>query len=393
VAKTDYLAAALAALEQAGRRRGRRVLQSPQGAHVVVDGRPVVSFSSNNYLGLAAHPALRAAAHAAIDRWGVGAGASRLVVGHSEAHEELEGVLEAWGGRRAVLFNSGFAANTGIPATLVGPGDVVFSDELNHASLIDGCRLSRAAVHVYRHGDAEDLRSAMQRVDARRRLVMTESVFSMDGDCVDLTAIAAVAAEHEAILLVDEAHAVGVVGPAGVGAVAAAGVAADVVVGTMGKALGGYGAFAWVEPTMAEWLWNRVRSLVFTTGLPPMVAAASVAAIGVVASDEGARLRAQLSARVAMLVAGLGELGLRARADAGVLVVVVGDDRRAMECTARLLDGGVFVQGIRPPTVAEGTARLRIAVSAAHTEDDVGRLLEGIGALVRDGLISSGEGS
>jgi 8-amino-7-oxononanoate synthase len=388
VTKTYFLAAALAALEQAGRRRGRRVLQSPQGAHVVVDGRPVVSFSSNDYLGLAAHPALREAAHAAIDRWGVGAGASRLVVGHSEAHEELEGALEAWGGRRAVLFNSGFAANTGIPATLVGPGDVVFSDELNHASLIDGCRLSRAAVHVYRHGDAADLGAAMRRVDARRRLVMTESVFSMDGDCVDLAAIGAVAAEHEALFLVDEAHAVGVLGSRGVGAVAATGVSADVVVGTMGKALGGYGAFAWVDATVAEWLWNRVRSLVFTTGLPPMVAAASVAAIGVVASDEGERLRAALRARVSTVIAGLAAAGLRARADAGVLVVVVGDDRRAMECTARLLEGGVFVQGIRPPTVREGTARLRIALSAAHSEDDVGRLLEGIGALVRDGLIA-----
>lgn len=388
MAKTDFLAAALAALEQAGRRRGRRVLQSPQGAHVVVDGRPVVSFSSNDYLGLAAHPALREAAHAAIDRWGVGAGASRLVVGHSEAHEELEGVLEAWGGRRAVLFNSGFAANTGIPATLVEPGDVIFSDELNHASLIDGCRLSRAAVHVYRHGDAEDLRAALQRVDARRRLVMTESVFSMDGDCVDLRALASVAAEHDALLLVDEAHAVGVVGERGVGALSAADVSADVVVGTMGKALGGYGAFAWVDAPVAEWLWNRVRSLVFTTGLPPMVAAASVAAIGVVASDEGSQLRAALRARVATVIAGLAALGLRARADAGVLVIVVGDDRRAMECTARLLEGGVFVQGIRPPTVPEGTARLRIALSAGHTEDDVGLLLAGIGALVRDGLIA-----
>jgi 8-amino-7-oxononanoate synthase len=387
VAKTDYLADALAALEQAGRRRGRRVLGGPQGAHVVVDGRDVVSFSSNDYLGLAAHPALREAAHQAIDRWGVGAGASRLVVGNSGAHVALEEALAAWGGRAAALFNSGYAANTGILATMVGPGDAVFSDELNHASLIDGCRLTKASVVVYRHGDAADLARKLEATAARRRVVATESVFSMDGDCVDLRAIAAVADAHGAMLVVDEAHAVGVLGDRGVGA--AADIGADVVVGTLGKALGSYGAFVWVEPAVAEWLWNRVRSLVFTTGLPPMVVAASTAAVALVASDEGARLRAVLATRVAMLVDGLRARGIPVRADGGIVPLVVGDDHAVMECTALLLDRGVFVQGIRPPTVPEGTARLRVAVSAAHSEEDVGRLLEGIGALLERGLLSS----
>ena len=385
VTKTQYLVDALAALEAAGRRRGRRVLEGPQGAHVVLDGRPVVSFSSNDYLGLAAHPALRAAAHAAIDRWGVGAGSSRLVVGNSEAHVALEVALAAWGGRSAAIFNSGYAANTGILASMVGPGDVVFSDALNHASLIDGCRLSKATVVVYRHGDVGHLGALLRSTPARRRVVATESVFSMDGDCVDLGAIAAVADAHDALLVVDEAHAVGVLGDAGRGA--AAGVGADVVVGTLGKALGSYGAFAWVDDGVSEWLWNRVRSLVFTTGLPPMVVAASAAAVEIVASAEGARLREQVAARVRTLVEGVAKLGLAVRADAAIVPLLVGDDRRVMECTARLLARGVFVQGIRPPTVPEGTARLRIALCATHTDEDVDQLLAGIAALVDDGLI------
>jgi 7-keto-8-aminopelargonate synthetase-like enzyme len=207
----------------------------------------------------------------------------------------------------------------------------------------------------------------------------------MDGDCVDVAALASVAAAHDAVLVVDEAHAVGVLGERGRGA--AHGLGADVVMGTLGKALGSYGAFAWVDDAVAEWLWNRARSLVFTTALPPAVVAASAAAVALVDGAEGERLRAVLRSRVSLLVDGLRSRGVSVRADAAIVPIVVGDDRRVMECTARLLERGVFVQGIRPPTVPEGTARLRIALSAAHSEEDVARLLEGVGALLDARLI------
>ena len=392
MSRTEYLAEALAALEAAGRRRGRRELETTQGAHIRLDGRDVVNFSSNDYLGLAAHPVVRAAASAAAERWGAGAGSSRLVVGNTGAHAALEAALAAWGRRAAIGFNSGYAANTGILGTLVGDGDAIFSDALNHASLIDGCRLTRAAVKIYRHLDLDHLEQQLRATPARRRVIVTESVFSMDGDCTDLAAVARIADAADALLFVDEAHAIGIAGPEGRGVAAAQGVTPDLLVGTIGKALGVYGAFAWTEPAVAEWLWNRARPLVFTTGLPPMVVAAATAAVEIVRSAEGDRLRAALQARVGEALAGIAVLGLRASAnvapESAIVPVVVGDDRRVMECTQRMLARGVFVQGIRPPTVPEGTARLRITLSAAHSREDVGRLLEGLGDLVRDGLIS-----
>jgi 8-amino-7-oxononanoate synthase len=381
VRRDDLGADELAELERLGRRRGRRVLESPQGARVRLDGREVVNFSSNDYLGLASHPALRAAAHAAIDRWGVGAGASRLIVGNSEAHEQLEADVRAWLRRPAArIFGSGYAANTGVIATLAGRDDVIFSDELNHASIIDGCRLSRARVRVFRHRDLGHLEAALREERGRRRFVVSETLFSMDGDVADVDGLVALARAHDAIAIVDDAHAIGAWGDGGRGL---AGPGPDVVVGTFGKALGVGGAFAAATEAVAELLWNRARSLVFSTAIPPMVAAAASAAVAWVQSADGDAARQSLQDRIAEA-----KLGSRQ-----IAAVVIGDDVRAMECTRRLLEDGLFVQGIRPPTVPEGTARLRVSMTAAHVPEDIARLRGALHRLETDGLVPRGTGA
>jgi 8-amino-7-oxononanoate synthase len=361
----------LAELAARGRLRGHRQLTTPQGTHVELDGRSVVNCSSNDYLGLANHPALRAAAHAAIDRWGVGAGSSRLVVGNTALHDELEAAVAAWLGRPAArLFASGFAANTGVIPALVGDGDEVFSDELNHASIIDGCRLSRAAVRVYRHRDLGQLEALLRAPARGRRLVVTESLFSMDGDRADLTGLVAIAQAHGAMTLVDDAHALGACGPAGVGLAPAE---VDLVVGTFGKALGSFGAFVAGRRDAMEWLWNRARPLVFSTGLPPAVCAASLAGIAVVQSGEGDLLRTEL-ARCVTGMSGASH----------IIPIVAGDDRLVMRWTESLLEAGYFVQGIRPPTVPDGTARLRVSLSAKLTAVEVMGLRQHLATLRGD---------
>jgi 8-amino-7-oxononanoate synthase len=381
VRRDDLGADELAELERRGRRRGRRVLESPQGPRVRLDGRDVVNFSSNDYLGLAYHPALREAAHAAIDRWGVGAGASRLIVGNSEAHEQLEADVSAWLERPAArVFGSGYAANTGVIATLAGVDDVIFSDELNHASIIDGCRLSRARVRIFRHRDLGHLEAALREERGRRRIVVSETLFSMDGDVADVEGLVALARSRDAITIVDDAHAVGAWGEHGRGL---AGAGPDVVIGTFGKALGAAGAFVAADAPVAELLWNSARSLVFSTALPPMVAAAASAAIAWVQSPDGDAARQSLVNRIREA-----RLGNRQ-----IARVVIGDDARAMECTRQLLEAGVFVQGIRPPTVPEGTSRLRVSITAAHEPADIARLRTALDRLELDGLVPRGTGA
>ena len=360
VSRTEPGEDELAALEAAGRRRGRRRVDGPQGPRVILDGREVANFSSNDYLGLASHPALRDAAHDAIARWGVGAGSSRLIVGNGAAHEALEAAVAAWLGRPAArLFNTGYAANTGVIPALAGADDVVLSDELNHASIIDGCRLSRARVMVYRHRDLGHLEELLRAAGGRRRVVVSESLFSMDGDRVDVDALAEVARAHDAMTIVDDAHAVGVLGEQGRGLAGAA----DVVIGTFGKALGSFGAFVAGSEVIAELLWNRARPLVFSTGLPPVVAAAARAAVDLVQTPAGDAMRHHVALRVARLGAA-----------SHIMPVLVGDDRRVMALTERLLERGIYVQGIRPPTVPDGTARLRVSINAAQPLADVDRL-------------------
>lgn len=357
---------------------------------VQVDGREAINFSSNNYLGLADSPALRAAARASLDEDGVGAGASRLIVGSLRPHRRLEDRLAAFACLPAALaFNSGYHANVGALSALAGPGDLVFSDALNHASVIDGCRLSRARTVVYPHLDLTALEAALRSNTGRRRFIVTDTVFSMDGDLAPLGQLRILAARYGAALVVDEAHATGVIGPGGRGLCAAMEVAADVHVATLGKALGAFGAFVAGSSVLVEFLANRARSFVFTTALPPSVCAAAEAALNLVSSPEGASLRERLATNVRHFGSELRRMGLLSRTSGAtpIFPVLVGDARRAMAASERLLSMGIYAQGIRPPTVREGTARLRFALMATHTPAQLDVALDGLATLQREHLL------
>ena len=373
----------LAELGAAHRLRVPRVIDGMQGPLAVVDGREVINFASNDYLGLAGDPRLIRAAASALDEGGAGVGASRLIVGNHRQHVALEADVADWlqcGGVR--LFNAGYAANVGVLTALLRAGDVVFSDELNHASIIDGCRLSRAEIAVFPHRDLATLETALAQRRGRRRIVVSESLFSMDGDVADVEALSVLCRRHDAAFILDEAHAIGVLGPEGRGIAAQHGVAPDVLIGTFGKALGSFGAFAATSKAIAELLWNRARPLVFSTGLPPSVAAASRAAVEFVRSSDGDARRAQLASHARLLRARVPGIG--GAATSAIAPLVIGDDRAAMLCTERLLGDGLFVQGIRPHTVPRGTARLRVGMSATHTSQHVEILCESLNRLARD---------
>jgi len=379
------LEADLAALDDAGLRRRLRALSSASDTEVVLDGRRVLLLSSNNYLGLALHPALRRAATAAIERWGCGTGSSRLIAGHLDLHAAVEAKLAAFKGTEAaLLFPSGYQANVGAITALVGRGDHVFSDALNHASIIDGCRLSRASVHVYPHRDVGALEAALAATPpGGRRLIVTDSVFSMDGDRAPLTTLAALAEHYHSWLMIDEAHATGVLGARGAGLAEEEGVGARVAVhmGTLGKALGGAGAYVAGAARLIELLVNRARSFIFTTGLAPAAAAAAGAALDVVAAEP--ERRTALAANAARLRDGLRSLGLDAGGDTHIVPVVVGDNRRALALMDALLARGVLAQAIRPPTVPPGTARLRLTPMATHTAAQIDRALDAFASAAR----------
>jgi 8-amino-7-oxononanoate synthase len=354
------------ATREAGRWRAIREFDAfgTTGALSSVDG-PVVSFASNDYLGLTAHPAVVAAAHAALDRWGAGSGASRLVTGARPVHAELEQELAAWkGAEAALLFPTGFAANLGVLSTLAGPGVVVCSDELNHASIIDGVRLARAEVRVFRHRDVEQLDEMLATVDGPA-IVVTDSVFSMDGDEAPLPELAEVCAHRGALLVVDDAHAV--LEPS------CGDLACEVVrVGTLSKTLGSLGGFVAATRPIVDLLVNQARPFIFTTAPTPADTAAALAALRVVRSDEGASLIERLRGHVERVAPGN---------PSPIVPIIIGDEGAAMAASAALLEQGIFVPAIRPPTVAPGTSRLRVALSAAHTDDEVDRLLAGLEAI------------
>ena len=342
-------------------------------------GEALLNFSSNDYLGLAAEPALREAARAALAVHGVGTGASRLVVGDTSAHRRLEARLAAFErAEAALLFNSGYAANVGTLQALVGPEDAVFSDALNHASLIDGCRLSRARTVIYPHVEVEALERALATTPARRKLVVTDTVFSMDGDVAPLRELVAVCRAHGAALLVDEAHATGVLGPRGAGLCEALGVEEDVDVrmGTLSKALGGLGAYICASRPVVELVLQRARPLVFSTALPAALCAAAEAALHLVETDEA--LRARLWRNIHRFTEGLRALGLPAEPRSAVFPILLGEPERALEASRALRAQGLLVKAIRPPTVPVGTSRLRFCLSAAHTEAHVDRALEAL---------------
>lgn len=367
------LEATLEQLRRDGLYREMRVLDGAQGPRVVLDGTEVLLLCSNDYLGLAAHPLVRAAAADAAERWGAGAGASRLVSGNMALHRQLEQQLAEFKGYDAcLLFGSGFLANVGVISALAGRGDVVLSDALNHASIVDGCRQSRAETIVYGHCDLGSLAAGLQGADGRDVLIVTEAVFSMDGDLAPLEGIMELARRYGARVVVDEAHATGVVGPGGRGLVAALGLErqVDVIVGTLGKALGSYGAFACCSHTIAEFLINRARTLIFSTALPPPSVGAAISALRILEGEPEIVQRLWHNAR--LLRCELAAAGFAVTpTDMPIIPLIVGNAPDAMAMSAAALRGGVFAQAIRPPTVPDGTSRLRVVTMAAHAEEDL----------------------
>jgi 8-amino-7-oxononanoate synthase len=373
-------------LRDRGLHRRLRLIGGPQGPRVTLDGEQVLLLCSNDYLGLANHPKVRGAAAEAAMRWGAGAGASRLISGNMQPHSRLEKRLATFKGyESALLFGSGYLANTGTIAALARDGEVVFSDELNHASIIDGCRLSRAETFVYRHGDLEHLAWGLRRAGGRAGLIVTDGVFSMDGDVAPLAQLAELAKRHGCRLMVDEAHATGAIGPGGRGSVAAAGLSGeiDVVMGTLGKALGSYGAYVCANRETTDYLLNTARSFVFSTALPPSVAAAGLAALELLESQPDRVER--LGVNAATLRSALSEEGLEVGdTETQIVPLPVGDAGVAMDLCERILERGVFAQGIRPPTVPEGSSRLRFTVMSTHRREELERAAKLVGSAARE---------
>lgn len=389
-------AARLAQLDAAGQRRHRRVVQAMAGPRVEVQGRALLSFCNNDYLGLAQHPALVEAAQAAAARYGAGASASALVSGHSAAHEALEQELAAFVRRpRALYFGSGYLANVGVIPALVGRGDAVFSDALNHACLIDGARLSGAAIQVYPHGDVAALEQMLGRCPpAQRKLVISDAVFSMDGDVAPLPALLALCERHQALLMIDDAHGFGVLGPQGRGTAAHFGLDSPslLIMATLGKAAGVAGAFVAGSELLIEWLLQRARTYIFATAAPAMVIEAVRASLRLIEAESWRRERlAQLGTQ---LRAGLA-LGRWSHPPSATPIqpLIIGDNGACVGLMEALWRQGLWVPAIRPPTVPEGTARLRISLTAAHGPDDVACLVQVLASLddgANDKLESTG---
>jgi glycine C-acetyltransferase/8-amino-7-oxononanoate synthase len=386
------VAARLAELRDRGLYRRLRLIEGPQGPQVLLAGKRVLLLCSNNYLGLADHELVREGAAEAALRWSAGSGASRLISGNMEPHRQLESRLARFKGYESgLLFGSGYLANTGTIAALASKGEVVFSDELNHASIIDGCRLSGAETFVYRHADLEHLAWGLAEAGERAALVVSDGIFSMDGDVAPVAGLLELARAHGARLMIDEAHATGAIGPGGRGAVAAAGLSGevDVIVGTLGKALGSYGAYVCADTEIVDYLVNHARPFVFSTALPPPSVGAAAAALDLLEAEPERVER--LQANTASLRAGLRAEGLAAeRSETQIVPLEVGDAERTMELCELILERGVFAQGIRPPTVPEGSSRLRFTVMATHTADELQDAARVVGRAAREvGLAAS----
>ncbi|MBN3724932.1 8-amino-7-oxononanoate synthase [Burkholderia sp. Ac-20379] len=384
-AKPNLLAAlerGIAELDAQGLRRVRRTADTACSAHMTVDGREIVSFASNDYLGLAAHPALIEAFADGARRYGSGSGGSHLLGGHSRAHARLEDELAAFSGGfcdapRALYFSTGYMANLAALTALTGRGAAIFSDSLNHASLIDGTRLSRADIHVYPHGDADALAALLAASTADTKLIVTDTVFSMDGTIAPLPRLMALAEAHGAWLVIDDAHGFGVLGPQGRGAPAAYQLRSPnlIYVGTLGKAAGVAGAFVIAHETLIEWMIQRARSYIFTTAAPPSVAHAVSASLAVIGGDEGDARRAHLAALIERTRAILRNTRWQPIDSATAVQPLVIGENDATLAAMRAMDAhGLWVPAIRPPTVPAGTSRLRVSLSAAHSFEDLARL-------------------
>lgn len=386
------LDAGLAEIDRAHLRRRHRVVSTPCQPHVRADGRDVLAFASNDYLGLAAHPKVVEALIEGARRYGAGSGASHLISGHSQAHAELEDALTAFMSPhlvdgRALYFCTGYMANLATISALAGKDADIFSEALNHASLIDGARLSRARTHVYPHGDVDALAAMLAASTAETKLIVTDGVFSMDGDIAPLPPLLALAERYNAWLVVDDAHGFGVVGENGRGVFEHFDLRSPnlVIVGTLGKAAGVGGAFVAANHRVIDWLINRARPYIFTTAAAPSQAHALLTSVALIAGDEGRERRAALQARIAQL---RDSLTLRhwqhMASPSAVQPIILGENAAALHAQAGLAQAGLWVPAIRPPTVAPGTSRLRVTLSAAHTQGDVARLAAAINQLDRD---------
>jgi 8-amino-7-oxononanoate synthase len=372
----EFVSEHLEVLRAKGLYRRMRALESAQDSWVMFEGRRVLNLCSNNYLGLAGHPEVKKAAAQAIERWGCGSGASRLICGTLAPHRELESRLAVFKGTEAaLLYSSGYAANMGIIPAIVGEEDAVFSDELNHASIIDGCRLSRARVAVFPHNNLDVLESKLRRVasgKSRRKLIVVDSVFSMDGDLAPLPELAKLAEKYGCLLMVDEAHATGVLGPGGRGLVTHFGLEESVTISmsTLSKALGSLGGFAAGSSEMVDFLINKSRSFIYTTALSPGNVAAAGAALTLLENEPSLTQRVLDNAKYLRL--GFKRLGFDTRnSETQIIPVMVGDAAGALKMSGLLLDEGVLATAVRPPTVPDGTCRIRVTVMATHTRQDL----------------------
>lgn len=365
--------------------RRRSTVQSPQAPHIIVDGQPCLSFCSNDYLGLANHPQLIAALQQGAQQYGAGAGAAHLVSGHTRPHERLEHALADFAGKpAALLFSTGYMANLGVVQALVGKADTVFADKLNHASLNDAMQLSRANIRRYRHNDMAQLGLLLEQTSGGRKLIITDAVFSMDGDLAALPEILDLCERHDAWLLVDDAHGFGVLGERGQGSLAHSGIASSRIIymATLGKAAGVFGAFVAADRVVVETLLNHARSYIYTTATPPALAEALLASLQLIEHGDG--LRAHLRRLIAQLRGGLRDLRWPLMpSDTAIQPLLIGDNRATLDLSRQLRERGIWVAAIRPPTVAQGTARLRITLSAAHDAADVERLIGTLHELAR----------
>ncbi len=378
---TDFINSELRFQNEAGLLRSLFPLEGSQRGVIETEGKPLVDFSSNDYLGLADHPALIEGAKKAMEKWGAGARASRLMSGDLEIHHRLESAIAALKGKEAgLLFGSGYLANTGIIPALCGRNDVIYSDRLNHASIVDGVLLSRARFYRFRHNDLNHLEDLLKshRSRYRRAMIVVESVYSMDGDLALVSELLELRGRYGAMLMIDEAHATGVFGAKGEGIISQTGAeSVDVILGTFGKALGGYGAFVAVSNRMRQFLLNRARTFIFSTALPPAVIGANLAAVKLLDEEPGRRNRVcELASELRRALRE--DLGLNTPSESQIVPVMVGDSQSALSLAESLRDAGFFVKAIRPPTVPEGTARIRLSVTANHSLKDVRQLLEAL---------------
>ncbi len=374
--KLDYLKEELFELSRIGRRRFLRWIEDLKGVKALIDGKEVILFCSNDYLGISRSERFKKVVLEVLEKWGAGAPSSRSIAGSFLIHQELEEELSKLKGtERALLFSTGYMANLGILTTLVGEGDLILSDQFNHASIIDGARLSRAEVWVYKHRDMNHLEDLLKRSNHRRKLIVSDSVFSMEGDIAPLRELKGLSDRYGAILVIDDAHGTGVLGKEGRGIAEHFDLLGqiDVQMGTLGKALGIMGAFVAGENVLVEYLLNRARTFMYTTSLPPVVVRMVKEALKVLKEEPWRREK--LWKNTHLFREGVKRLGFKVLGETPIVPIVIGDDELTMKLSAALFEMGIYVQGIRPPTVPPGTSRLRFSISALHTESDIERAL------------------